>query len=136
MDTLSAAGVVEEFLERWRSSDLPDKMPEPMLTDNEGVVELTLIAVKGPHQNKGYGTRALQMLTALCDENGVTITLVARQMDPDALSSYAPGCPARLSTEQLVGWYKRHRFVEIPRTPGDDTRTMIREPQDLAPKKG
>lgn len=68
--TLSPDGVVEEFQERWRTSDLRDKMPEPMVVANGPVVELTLIAVRGGHQRKGYATRTLEMLTTLCDENG------------------------------------------------------------------
>ena len=100
-------------------------MPEPMVVANGGVVELTLIAVPGHNQCKGYATQALQMLTALCDENGITITLVARQMDQASLSHYALDCPATLSTDLLVAWYKRHGFIEIA-LPGDDTRTMER----------
>jgi GNAT superfamily N-acetyltransferase len=132
VDTLSPDGVVEEFQERWRGSDLPNNMPEPMVIANGPVVELTLIAVYQRHQGNGYATRALQMLTTLCDENGITIGLVARQMDEASLSSYMPGCPATLSSEQLliVAWYKRHGFVETT-FPGDDTRTMERRPRTL-----
>jgi hypothetical protein len=83
MDKLSAAGVVEEFLTQWNSSDLPDKMPEPMLIDNGPQVELNAIGVYGPHQHLGYASRALRMLTPLCDENGVAITLIARPLPPD-----------------------------------------------------
>ena len=127
MDTLSPDGVVEEFLEQWRNSDLRDKMPEPMLVANGPVVELTLIAVYEQHQNKGYATRALEMLTALCDANRVTIQLVARSPGPE-LERYAPGCPASRSTKQLVGWYERRKFVDTA-VPGDDTHTMTRKPR-------
>jgi ribosomal protein S18 acetylase RimI-like enzyme len=128
VDRLSPDGVVEEFQERWRSSDLRDKMHEPMVVANGSVVELTLIAVYRRHQRKGYATRAMEMLTTLCDENGITIRLVARQMNDSSLSSFAPGCPATLSTELLVAWYQRHGFIEIA-LQGDDTRTMQRRPR-------
>jgi hypothetical protein len=132
MNTLSPDGIVEEFLDRWRNSDLPEKMPEPMVIANGPLVELTLITVHGPHQDKGYASLALRMLTALCDENGATLSLVARPMGPDC--SLTPCGPARLSTDQLVAWYKRHGFVETS-TPGDDTHSMIRKPQtDLIPE--
>jgi GNAT superfamily N-acetyltransferase len=125
MDTLSPDGIVEEFLDRWGNSDLPETMPEPTVVANGPVVELTLIAVYGPHQGRGYASRALQMLTALCDENRVTLSLVARPMGPEL--SLTPGCPARLSIDQLIAWYTRHGFVDA--TPGDDTRAMVREPR-------
>ena len=128
VDRLSPDGVVEEFQERWRGSDLRDKMPEPLVVANGRVVELTLIAVPEPNQRKGYATQALQTLTALCDENGIAITLVARQMDQPSLSHYALDCPPTLSTDLLVAWYKWHGFVEIA-LPGDDTRTMERKPR-------
>jgi hypothetical protein len=127
-DKLSPDGVVDEFQERWRRSDLRDKMPEPMLVANGPVVELTLVAVYGPHQHKGYATQALRMITVLCDENAVTIRLTARQLDPGPLSHFAPGCPPTLSTEQLIAWYGRHEFVDTT-VPGDNTRTMERQPR-------
>lgn len=123
MGTLSAAAVVEEFIDQWHRSDLRDKMREPMATDNLGVVELTAIAVYGPHQGKGYAGRAMRMLTALCDTNGLTIKLIARPLPLNIV----PGCPASLSTDQLVAWYGRYGFVDAI-VPGDDTRTMVRRP--------
>ena len=133
MDNLSPDGIVDEFQERWKRSELVEKMPEPILVANGPLVELTLIAVYEAHQHKGYATRALRMLTALCDKNGVTITLTARRLDTGALSHFAPGCPPTFSTEQLVSWYARHGFVNTT-APGDDTRTMERHPRtQLAP---
>ncbi len=132
MNTLSPDGIVEEFLDRWRNSDLPGKMPEPMVVANGAVVELTLIAVYESHQDQGNASRALQMLTALCDANGITINLVARQMPPNL--SLAPGCPATLTTEQLIAWYKRHGFVDAL-IPGDVARTMIRAPRTHEPSR-
>jgi len=129
MDALSPAGIVEEFLERWRNSDLPEKMPEPQVVPNGQRVELILIAAYEPHQRKGYASRALRLLTALCDENGVTIELVARSMGPDLCP--IAGCPPSLTTEQLIAWYERHDFVETA-APGDDTHTMIRQPRAAA----
>jgi GNAT superfamily N-acetyltransferase len=67
-------------------------MPEPMLVPDGNVVELTLIAVYAEHQHKGYASRALKMLTTLCDQNGITITLTSRGLDEAALSAVAPGC--------------------------------------------
>jgi len=119
MGTLSAAAVVEEFIDQWHRSDLRDKMREPMATDNPGVVELTAIAVYGPHQGKGYAGRAMRMLTALCDTNGLTIKLIARPLPLNIV----PGRPASLSTDQLIAWYGRYGFVD-PTVPGDDTRMM------------
>lgn len=124
MGALSAARVVEEFRELWRSSDLQDKMPEPGLFVNGPLVELNSIGVYGPHQGRHYGSRALRMLTTLCDANGVTITLIARPLDARLLD-----CPATRSTDELVSWYQRHGFVETT-TPGDDTRMMVREPRE------
>ena len=124
MDRLSPHGIVEEFLIRWNASDLREKMPEPMLTANGPRVELTAIGVYERHQRMGYATRALQMLTTLCDENGVTIKLIARPLS----LSLIPGCPAGLSTDQLIAWYSHHVFVDVT-APGDDTRTMVRQPQ-------
>jgi len=129
MNKLSADGVVEEFLDRWAKSDLPTKMPEPMVVANGAVVELTLIAVYERYQGNGCASRALQMLTEVSDENGVVISLVARPMGSEL--SFAPGCPATLSLERLIAWYKRHGFVETT-APGDDTHTMVREPRPTA----
>jgi ribosomal protein S18 acetylase RimI-like enzyme len=129
MNPLSPDGIVEEFLDRWRNSDLPAKMPEPMLVANGPVVELTLITVYELHQRQGHASRALQMLAALCDENGVFISLVARPMGGPEFS-LAPCGPASLSTDELVAWYTRHGFVETG-VPGDDTRTMLRKPRTI-----
>jgi hypothetical protein len=126
INTLSPDGIVEEFLDRWRNSDLPEKMPEPMVIANGPLVELTLITVYGPHQKQGYASRALQMLATLCDENGVSLELVARPMGPGF--SLAPCGPVGLSTDQLIAWYTRHGFVDTS-APGDDTHTMIRKPR-------
>jgi hypothetical protein len=129
MDRLSPDGIVEQFLDRWSKSDLPGKMPEPMVAANGPVVELTLIAVYEAHQGKGYASCALRMLTALCDENGVISSLVARPMGPEL--SLLPGCPARFALDQLIAWYTGHGFIETS-APGDDTHTMIREPRSRA----
>lgn len=128
MEVLSAAGVVEEFGEQWRRSSLSRKMPEPMIVANGLRVELMLIAVYERYQNQGLASHALQILTTLCDANRVAVELVARRLDPASLATFAPGCPAALSTEQLVSWYRKHGFVDAT-APGDDTRKMIREPQ-------
>jgi len=125
VDRLSPDGVIEEFLERWGKSDLPEKMPEPLMVANGSAVELNLVAVRQGHQGKGYASRALRLLTALCDENGVTLMLVARPMD--AGLGFAPDCPATRSTDELVAWYKRHGFLDM-NVPGDDTRAMLRMP--------
>jgi ribosomal protein S18 acetylase RimI-like enzyme len=105
---LSPAGIVEEFGERWNRSDLRNVMPGPGAVSNDHWVELNSIGVYEKHQRQGYATRALRMLTALCDANAMTIKLVARPLE----SNISPGCPAMLSTEQLVAWYQRHEFVE------------------------
>jgi hypothetical protein len=129
MNTLSPDGIVEQFLDRWRNSDLPAKMPEPMVVANGPVVELTLITVYELHQRQGHASRALEMLAALCDENGVFISLVARPMGGPEFS-LAPCGPASLSTDELVAWYARHGFVETS-APGDGTRTMLRKPRTV-----
>jgi hypothetical protein len=122
---LSPAGIVEEFGEQWSRSDLRDVMPEPGVVPNDPFVELTSIGVYEKHQGQGYATRALKMLTALCDANATTIKLVARPLESNIL----PGCPATLSTEQLVAWYREeHKFVETGAA-GDDTREMTRKPR-------
>lgn len=78
---LSADGIVEEFLERWRRSELARVMPEPqVIASSDGRngahwIELTSLAVYDKYQGNGYATRALQMLTALCDENGIPVKL-------------------------------------------------------------
>jgi hypothetical protein len=123
MGTLSSAAVVEEFVDQWRNSDLRGKMPEPMAIDNRGVVELTVIAVFDQFQRQGCASRAIKMLTALCDCNGLTIALVARPLPPEV----TPGCAASLSADQLAVWYGSHGFVDA-HTPGDDIRTMVRAP--------
>lgn len=125
MDTLSAAAAVEEYVEQWRHSDLHDKMHAPMAINNGPVVELTAIAVYDRHQGNGYATRALQMLTAICDEHGLTIELVARPLDPGL--GFTPGCSANRSTSQLMTWYGRHGFVDESAT-CDDTHRMVRRP--------
>jgi GNAT superfamily N-acetyltransferase len=123
MGTLSPDGVVEEFLDQWGNSDLRGKMQEPQVIANGPVVELTLIAVYELHQDKGYASRALQMLTTLGDENQVAISLVARPMGREL-----SGCAAGRSLNELIDWYTRHGFVDTT-APGDDTRTMVREPR-------
>jgi hypothetical protein len=122
---LSPAGIVEEFGERWSRSDLRDVMPMPGVVPNVPFVELTSIGVYKKHQGHRYASRALGMLTALCDENAMSIKLVARSLESDLL---LPGCPATFLTEQLVAWYQRHGFAESG-TAGDDTREMTRKPR-------
>jgi len=133
MNMLSPDGIVEEFLDRWHNSDLPEKMPEPMVVANGPVVELTLITVYGQHQRKGYASRALQMLTGICDENRMILSLVARPIGQDC--SLAPCGPAGLSTDELVAWYTRYGFVETT-PPGDDAHIMIRKPRPAATRDG
>jgi hypothetical protein len=124
---LSPAAIVEEFGEQWNRSDLRRVMPEPGVVPNGPLVELTSIGVHKKHQDQGYANQALRMLTALCDANAMTIKLVARPLESNLL----PGCPATLSTEQLVAWYQKHGFVETSGA-GDDTREMIRAPRMLS----
>jgi GNAT superfamily N-acetyltransferase len=130
MDTLSPTGIVEEFLELWSQSDLADKMPEPGLMPNGEFVELNTIGILDAHQGRGYASRALCMLTDLCDAHGVPIKLVARPMGPDL--PFTPGCPMTRTTAELVAWYTRHGFVET-RGPEDDTREMVRYPTARPP---
>jgi ribosomal protein S18 acetylase RimI-like enzyme len=120
---LSPDAIVGDFIEQWRRSDLPHVMPEPQVVANGPYVELISIGVHEKHQGQGYATRALRMLTALCDANTMTIKLIARPLEFNLL----PGCPATLSSEQLVAWYEDHGFVET-RVAGDDTREMVRKP--------
>jgi GNAT superfamily N-acetyltransferase len=122
MSVLSADGVVEEFGDRWRASDLTDKMPKPELSATRDKVELSAIGTYERYQGNGYATRALKMLIDLCDENGVEIMLVPRALDPNL--GVTPGCPATLTTEQIVAWYKRYGFIET-RAAGEGTREMI-----------
>ncbi len=98
-------------------------MREPQVVANGPYVELTSIGVYEKYQHQGHATRALRMLTALCDANAATIKLIARPLEFEIL----PGCPATLSTEQLVSWYEDNGFVEIS-VAGDDTREMVRKP--------
>jgi hypothetical protein len=121
---LSPDAIVEEFREQWIRSDLPDVMPEPGVVPNGPLVELTSIGMYEKHQGQGYARQALRRLTVLCDANAMTIKLIARPLESDLL----PGCPATLTTEQLVAWYQRHGFVET-KDAGDDTREMIRKPR-------
>jgi ribosomal protein S18 acetylase RimI-like enzyme len=127
---LSPDGIVEEFGEQWRQSDLPAVMPEPGVVANGPLVELNSIGVHKKHQGKGCASRALTMLTVLCDANAMAIKLIARPLDSDLL----PGCPATLLTEQLVAWYQRHGFVETG-SAGHGTREMIRESKNTAASK-
>jgi GNAT superfamily N-acetyltransferase len=126
---LSPDAIVEEFGEEWTRSDLLHVMPKPQVVANGPLVELTSIGVHEKHQRQGYASRALRMLTTLCDENAMTIELIARPLESDLL----PGCPATLSTEQLVDWHKGHGFVET-NAAGDDTREMIRAPRMSSPR--
>jgi ribosomal protein S18 acetylase RimI-like enzyme len=105
-------------------------MPEPGVGANGPLIELNSIGVHEKHQSNGYASRALTMLTAICDANGMTIKLIARPLDSDLL----PGCPATLLTEQLVAWYQRHGFVDTG-TAGDDTSEMIRESKNTKRSK-
>ena len=98
---LSPDAIVEDFGEQWHRSNLPAVMPEPGVVANGTLIELTSIGVYQKHQGNGYASRALTMLTALCDANGMTIKLIARPLDSDLL----PGCPATLFAAQLVAWY-------------------------------
>jgi hypothetical protein len=122
MGTLTATAIVEEFLDQWRESDLHDRMPAPRLRDGAaGLVWLNQIAVYYQHQRKGYADRALRMLTALCDENDVTIKLIVAPLDS------IPGCSPTLSAEQLVNWYQGHGFEDSEDT--DLEPTMTRKPR-------
>jgi GNAT superfamily N-acetyltransferase len=123
---LSPGAIVEEFGEQWHQSDLTAVMPAPGVVANGPLVELNSIGVHEKHQGKGCASRALTMLTLLCDGNAMVIKLIARPLDSDLL----PGCPATLRTEQLVAWYQRHGFVETG-SAGDGTREMIREPKNI-----
>jgi len=129
MSTLSPDGVVEEFEVQWVKSALIDKMPLPQIVANGPFVELTALAVYGPDQRQGYASRVLRMLTSLCDANGIPMKLVARPLGPEL--GLPHGCPASLSVDQLVRFYRGHGFVET-RAPGDDTREMIRQPRPPA----
>ena len=51
-------------------------MPEPGLIDNGPLIELNSIGVYEVHQGKGYASRALRMLTTICDVNALTIKLL------------------------------------------------------------
>ena len=124
---LSPDAIVEEFGDQWHRSDLPAVMPEPGMVANGPLIELNSIGVYEKHQGNGYASRALTILTVLCDANAMTIKLIARPL----LSDLLPGYPATLLTEQLVAGYQRHGFVET-RSAGDDTREMIREPKHSA----
>jgi len=124
-DNLSAEGVVEEFGDQFNSHPtLPDYMAVPGVLPNDGRVELTSIGVYGKHQHKGYAREALHLLTALCDANGVTIELVARPLPNDL----APGCPASLSTDDLVRWCTKLGFEDVGE-PGDDACRMNDHPR-------
>jgi ribosomal protein S18 acetylase RimI-like enzyme len=125
VQVLSPDAIVEEFGEQWHGSDLPTVMPEPGMVANGPLVELNSIGVYEKHQGNGYASRALTMLTTLCDANAMPIKLIARPLDSNLL----PGCPATLLTEQLVAWYQKHGFEETG-SAGDDTREMIREPKN------
>jgi ribosomal protein S18 acetylase RimI-like enzyme len=121
---LSPDAIVDDFLEEWRRSELPQVMPEPQVVANGPYVELTSIGTYGKHQGQGHARRALAMLTALCDSNAVSIKLIARAfLEFDLL----PGCPATFSTDQLVAWYKRQGFEETGDA-GNDTHEMVRKP--------
>jgi ribosomal protein S18 acetylase RimI-like enzyme len=125
MSTMSPDEIVEEFGEQWSRSDLTTKMPLPGVVANGRLVELTSIGVHGPHQGMGYASRALRMLTGLCDANGVTIELIARPLEPSL--RITANCPATRSIDELIAWYRRHGFVDAWAA-GDDTRRMIRKP--------
>jgi ribosomal protein S18 acetylase RimI-like enzyme len=121
---LSPAAIVEEFGEQWTRSDLRHVMPEPVVVPTGPLVELTSIGVHEKHQGQRFASRALSMLTELCDANAMTIKLVARPLEDNLL----PGCPATFSTEQLAAWYEKHGFVETTGS-GGETREMMREPR-------
>jgi hypothetical protein len=121
-DTLTAEGVVEEFATRFAAHPtLPGVMQQPGILANAGVIELNSIGVPDAHQGKKHATAVLKILTDLCDENGLTITLIARPL-PDLV----PGCTPSLTAEELVSWYSRHDFEIVQ--PNDDTFDMIRRP--------
>jgi GNAT superfamily N-acetyltransferase len=122
-DTLTPAGVVEQFERQFgMHSTLPGVMPMPGVLPNSDAIELTTIGVYAAHQGKGYASLALQMLTDLCDENGVTIKLTARPL----LDSLLPRCKASKSICELVSWYRRHGFDVSD--PNNDMVEMIRPP--------
>ena len=127
MGKLSATAVVEEFGTRWQASDLAGKMPEPILIDNRGKVELTRISVLDQHRGQGFASRVLKMLTDLCDANEVEIELVARPLTEELPAEVTGGCRASLDVRQLTAWYQRKGFVNVS-VPGEDTHTMIRRP--------
>jgi len=123
---MSAATVVKEFERQFEAhSSLFAVMPRPMVAElREGAIELTFIGVYTEHQGKGYAGRALCILTALCDANGLTIELNAR---PEVAKLF-PDCRQSRSVEELVAWYGRNGFVDTS-APGDNSPKMVRYPR-------
>jgi hypothetical protein len=119
---LSPEGIVEEFIELWKQSDLPKVMPMPDVAAVGPLVELGTIGVYDEHQGRGHMSSALRILTTLCDKNSVVIKLVPSRL------TILPGCTPSLSTEQLIEVYGRKCFVET-QAESDGTREMTREPQ-------
>jgi hypothetical protein len=78
---------------------------------------------------KGAGTRALNLLTALADHNGVDLTLHPKRVGKRGLT-----------TAQLRQWYKRHGFVsdgrQLRRKKGANNAALRVLARAIAVKKG
>lgn len=85
-----------------------------------GVIHLGDIRALNPRN--GAGTRALKFLCDLADKHGVTLQGTAKAYDKD-----------RMSTRQLLDWYRKFGFVEDPDSYGSDEDgfDIIRKPKQV-----
>ena len=65
---------------------------------------LSLDTVRSLAKGKGYGSRALKVITRAADRNGLGITLMAKTFGKEK---------GALSQKALVSWYDRHGFKKV-----------------------
>jgi hypothetical protein len=81
------------------------------LSPFDGEIHLSDISTYGD-KNQGHGTKALKYLTSLAEKHNVTISGIAK--------AYSQNKDHIQSSSDLLSWYKKHGFDEVPDYYGSD----------------
>ena len=94
--------VREELTERLAESDLTSHITLDISQDGDDFVLDRIQSVKRGH---GHASRALTVLTQLCDEVGRNIRLTVKPLDQETDGA------------MLRDWYMKHGFRDVSKTP-------------------